>query len=304
MASTPIDFTKSLDTSSLKGKTALVTGGTSGIGRSLALALQAAGAKVTVVDINVSPSTSHTVENDEAQLNSIKCDVTSWESQVGAFKAAAQYGSTGTVDIVISAAGIRTQIAYVPRPTPDSEPTKPPTGTLDINLTGTYYTVALAAHYFALSPPDPAKQVLFISSMAAYNQSRAPFLTADYTAAKFGVRGLFHQYRRSELADTYFGGARFNCLAPFFIRTPMITDAEIQRFEEAGWSVGTLKDVEVAGMRCLADPDVRGRCVVVCKAEVEDGDRVFDCCDEFEGAFGVKEIAGRRSWFGKGAGAS
>ena len=84
----------------------------------------------------------------------------------------------------------------------------------------------------------------------------------------------------------------------------MITDAEVQQFEEAGWRVGTLKDVEVAGMRCLADPEVKGRCVVVCKGEVEDGDRVFDCYDDFEGAFGVKEIAGRRSWFGRGGDAS
>ena len=127
MASIPIDFTKPPDTSNLKGKTALVTGGASGIGHTLALALNAAGARVTIADINISRSTAETVRS-EVPLESIKCDVTSWESQVAAFKSAAQNSSSGTVDIVISAAGIRTQIAYVPAPTPGSEPQKPPTG--------------------------------------------------------------------------------------------------------------------------------------------------------------------------------
>jgi NAD(P)-dependent dehydrogenase (short-subunit alcohol dehydrogenase family) len=300
MASTPIDFTKPLDPSILKSKTALVTGGASGIGLTLALALHAAGANVTIADVNVSAA-NHAVshlQSSDNPISCVECDVTSWESQKQAFNVAAQDSSAEpkTVDIVVSAAGIRTQIAYVPPPAPGSEPQKPPTGTLDVNLTGTYFTAALAGHYFALSPPDPAKQMLFVSSMAAYSQSRSPALTADYTASKTGVRGLFHQYRRPELEER-FGAARWNCLAPFFIRTPMISEAEVERFELAGWKVGTLGDVRVAGMRCLADAGVRGRCVVVCKGDGEKGDRVFDACDDLEDGMGVREIVGRRSWF-------
>jgi NAD(P)-dependent dehydrogenase (short-subunit alcohol dehydrogenase family) len=48
----PVDFSKSVDISNVKGKTALVTGGASGIGAATAKALAQAGAHVIVTDIN------------------------------------------------------------------------------------------------------------------------------------------------------------------------------------------------------------------------------------------------------------
>lgn len=303
MSSTPIDFSKTLDTSILKDKTAIVTGGASGIGWTLATALSEAGAYVTIADIDTNQEHRNSTwdsSKDQHPIDFIKTDVTIWEAQKAAFKHAANRTDRETVDIVISAAGIRTQLAYMPRPTPGlaEEPRKPPTATLDINFTGTYFTASLAAHYFALSDPNPAKQMLFISSMAAYSQSKSPLLAADYAGSKFGVRGLFHQYRRPDIADSHFGGARFNCLAPFFIATPMIKEEEVKAFEAGGWKVGTLGDVRVGGMRCLANEDVKGRAVIVCKGEEKEGDRCFDACDDLENGYGVKELMAKRDWFG------
>lgn len=48
----PVDFSKSLDTSKVNGKTALVTGGASGIGAATAKTLAQAGANVIVADLN------------------------------------------------------------------------------------------------------------------------------------------------------------------------------------------------------------------------------------------------------------
>ena len=48
----PVDFSKSIDKTTIKGKTALVTGGASGIGAATAKALAEAGAIVTIADIN------------------------------------------------------------------------------------------------------------------------------------------------------------------------------------------------------------------------------------------------------------
>ena len=47
-----IDFSKPLDTSVVRGKTALVTGGASGLGYAIVKALAQAGAKVAICDLN------------------------------------------------------------------------------------------------------------------------------------------------------------------------------------------------------------------------------------------------------------
>lgn len=51
--SNPVDFSNPVDTSKTKGKTALVTGGASGLGAGVTRALAEAGAHVTIVDLNV-----------------------------------------------------------------------------------------------------------------------------------------------------------------------------------------------------------------------------------------------------------
>lgn len=71
-----------LDRFSLQGKTALVTGGAQGIGRSFCLALGEAGANVAVVDINEEAAASVAEELKESGVDSfpIKTDVTAPEA--------------------------------------------------------------------------------------------------------------------------------------------------------------------------------------------------------------------------------
>lgn len=64
-----VDFTKPLDLSTLRDASVVVTGGASGLGRGVAIALAEAGAYVTVLDI--SPTAGRDVE-DTARQRSLK----------------------------------------------------------------------------------------------------------------------------------------------------------------------------------------------------------------------------------------
>jgi NAD(P)-dependent dehydrogenase (short-subunit alcohol dehydrogenase family) len=57
-----VDFSKSIDKSTIKGKTAFVTGGSSGIGAATAKALAEAGAIVTIADINAEAGEKYAAE--------------------------------------------------------------------------------------------------------------------------------------------------------------------------------------------------------------------------------------------------
>ena len=164
---TPVDFSKLIDQSIVNGCTAIVTGGASGIGLAIATALVEYGAKVTIADTNEVAGTkiiNSLQANGHVQF--VKTDVTSWDDQVTAFEKAASLSSSKTVDIVIPAAGVTSQLKTVSDPPKLDKPMKPSTLTFDVNLYGAYYSIMLALWYFARSPPNPAKQLLFVASMA------------------------------------------------------------------------------------------------------------------------------------------
>ena len=82
--------------SSLEGKTAIVTGGSSGIGLATTKLFATLGCKVAVVDISPTPS-DHLVSYKE-------CDITSWSSLSAAFdNVILDYGH---LDIVFACAGV------------------------------------------------------------------------------------------------------------------------------------------------------------------------------------------------------
>jgi len=92
----------------LQGKTALVTGGNTGIGRAIALAYAAEGADVAIAWIDREPEAKSVVAEIEAlgrKARAIRCDVTR-DADVGACVSSTISG-LGKLDILVSNAGIQ-----------------------------------------------------------------------------------------------------------------------------------------------------------------------------------------------------
>ncbi|KKK22276.1 hypothetical protein AOCH_000148 [Aspergillus ochraceoroseus] len=215
----PLDL--SIDLVRLKGKSALITGGASGLGLATAQNWAAAGVYVTIADLQQPVGTA-----DNSQINYIRCDVTSWQSQIEAFKSALRFSPQKSLDIVAAFAGTAiapgNQVDHVRAagiPSLDADPPAPTIRNIEVNLIGSYYTSWLGLYYLripgtqATEPSD--KSLLFCASIGAYMDSPK---ASTYPASKFGVRGLF----RSTRAQTQQLGVRCNLLAPWFVDTPLI----------------------------------------------------------------------------------
>ncbi|GAB1740217.1 hypothetical protein NU219Hw_g5333t1 [Hortaea werneckii] len=106
--SSPIDFSRSLDFHFIKGKTALVTGGASGVGNGVVRALAQHDAVVVIADINEADGekAADIFRRGGLAVHFQQTDVTDWQSQLAAFKTAIQLSPSKTLDIVVSCAGL------------------------------------------------------------------------------------------------------------------------------------------------------------------------------------------------------
>ncbi|KAF2465690.1 NAD(P)-binding protein [Lindgomyces ingoldianus] len=224
-----VDFTAALDTSTLKGKSVLVTGGASGIGLACVEAFAKHGAVVTVVDLQEEAGQAIAKELTSMghKVQFVQCDVTSYEAQAKAFKSAVQFGG-GKLDIAFPNAGVLAQknlfemVAHTV-PSLDSHPPEPGFSSVDVNLRGVYYSCYLALHYFRLPAPSASipfkKSIVLLASVVGY-MGYAPSTT--YSMSKFGVRGIFHSIRAHGFEQDL--QVRINLVAPWYVKTPMTTD--------------------------------------------------------------------------------
>src|SRR4051812_36734497 len=189
----------------LSGRTALITGGASGIGAALGAALTARGARVGLVDRD---ERVHAVAGGIAGAVAVVADVRDRDAVNGAVEELA--GRLGGLDVCVANAGIATGgplRLVLPESVED---------TLDINLLGIWRTVR-AALPFVLERPDG--YLLLTASAAAL--AVTPGLGA-YSASKAGVEALGRTLR-AELAPH---GVRVGVAYYLFLDTPMVAGGE------------------------------------------------------------------------------
>ena len=196
----------------IKGQTAYVTGGASGLGEATARLMAAAGATVGILDMNEELARSVAGElGGTAAL----CDVSDAASHEAAM--AALRDAIGPARIFIACAGIATGAKLVTRdgdPTPLDRLTK----AIQVNLIGTINSLRLAAaDMTALEPLDDGERGVIVttSSIAGFEGQIGQ---GDYSSSKGGVAASAITFAR-ELARE---GIRVNCISPGLMNTPMM----------------------------------------------------------------------------------
>ncbi|WAM33086.1 3-oxoacyl-[acyl-carrier-protein] reductase [Caldicellulosiruptor morganii] len=201
----------------LKGKVALITGASRGIGRAIALKFAQNGADV-VINYSSSESQAQSLKEEIEKLGvkalAIKCDVSSSEEVNAMFS---QIESEfGKLDILVNNAGI-TKDGLILRM--DEEQFD---RVIAINLKGAFLCAKAAAK---LMVKQREGNIINISSVVGITGNAGQ---ANYAASKAGIIGLTKSLAK-ELASR---NIRVNAIAPGFIKTDM-TDVLSEKVKEA-----------------------------------------------------------------------
>jgi 2-deoxy-D-gluconate 3-dehydrogenase len=186
----------------LSGKTAIVTGASSGIGQAIAAALAAAGARVAGVARSSQEATAQSVEAAGREYLGIKADLATTEPIERILDEAIAW--SGQIDILVNNAGI------LRRADPLEFSEKDWDDVIDLDLKSVFF-LAQAFAKRALARGRPAKIVNVASVLAFTGGIRVP----SYTAAKHGVAGLTKLLANEWAAK----GINVNAIAPGYVRT-------------------------------------------------------------------------------------
>ncbi|MFC8047537.1 SDR family NAD(P)-dependent oxidoreductase [Nocardia sp. NPDC057353] len=194
-----------LDLFSLRGKVAVVTGASSGLGVAFARALAEAGADVVLAARRVDrlKETALLVEQAGQRALAVQLDVANPEDAKAVAEAAVR--EFGRIDVLVNNAGIGTAVPAL-RETPEQF-----TQVIDVNLNGCYWMAQACAAVM-----EPGSSIVNISSVLGLTTAGLP--QAAYAASKAGLIGLTR-----DLAQQWSGrrGIRVNAIAPGFFTSEM-----------------------------------------------------------------------------------
>jgi 3-hydroxyacyl-CoA dehydrogenase/3-hydroxy-2-methylbutyryl-CoA dehydrogenase len=197
----------------INGKTAVVTGGASGLGEAAARRLYAQGANIVLFDINDERGQAIEKELGE-KVFYVHTDVTSVDSVKAAYAAAQD--KFGAFNILVNAAGIGSAVKLVGKNGPmDPDHFKK---IIDIDLFGVFNTMSNGAWLMSKNDPvEPGERgvIVNVSSVAGYEGQIGQLA---YTAAKAAIIGMTITAAR-DLASL---AIRVCTIAPGTMLTPLV----------------------------------------------------------------------------------
>ncbi len=197
----------------IRGKTALITGGVSGLGEATSRRLHLMGANVVMVDLNEERGRSLCQELGE-RASFVKGDVTNSQDVKGAVEFAIQ--RFGAIHVAVNCAGIGAPAKVVGKEGPhDLEHF---VKIIQVNLVGTFDVLRWAAFYMTRNEPNEEGErgvIINTSSIAAFEGQIGQ---VAYSASKAGIVGLTLPAAR-ELARY---GIRVVTIAPGTFDTPLL----------------------------------------------------------------------------------
>lgn len=191
----------------LAGKTAIITGAASGIGKEIATVFAREGAKVAIADLNAdqAKAAADEIGSMGPGAMAVHMDVTS-EDEVNA-GVAAVVKAWGNIDILIANAGI--QIVHPTEAFPFADWKK----LIAIHLDGAFLTTkACLPHMYK---DNRGGSIIYMGSVHSKEASK---LKAPYVTAKHGLIGLAKVIAKEGAAHN----VRANVICPGFVRTPLV----------------------------------------------------------------------------------
>ncbi|EGT3615654.1 3-oxoacyl-[acyl-carrier-protein] reductase [Clostridium perfringens] len=206
----------------LKDKVAVVTGGTRGIGRAIALKLAEEGANIVINYRNSDKEAEELktiLEEKGVKVLTVKCDISNFEDSKNLIDKCKE--EFGKIDILVNNAGITKDTLIMRMKEEDFD------SVIDVNLKGTFNC---AKHASAIMLKQKFGKIINMTSVVGIAGNAGQ---VNYAASKAGVIGLTKSLAK-ELGSR---GITVNAVAPGFINTDMTAGLSEKVKEEASKNI-------------------------------------------------------------------